>query len=319
MGAKSNHVLSRLINDLPGDFWIGLKYSGERCSDASSVLKGYTWTTGNNTSDYKNWKNNGSVCSPHCMSVSREDLTWTERPCSDAVQGYLCEYKDPEMCDRLPSDGKTSVLYTTHRGFEGENLVSITQGSIGTHRPEGTRHLCVSHTWLKAPWSCEVLSGGCEQNYIMNGTDFECTCLDGYVIAENGVSCIKAPEDPCDQCEQQCSKVNNTVQCHCDHGYELGKDGKSCDDIDERADKSRCSGEHMECVNKNDSFECRCESGYEMNNNTCTDLNECASCPCEHKCINTNGGFYCVCVTACTSILFCSVFVLLFCLSPPLT
>ncbi|XP_030626803.1 thrombomodulin-like [Chanos chanos] len=295
--ANTNYVLSRLLNDLPGDFWIGLKYSGERCSDASSVLKGYTWTTGDNTTDYKNWKNNDSVCSPHCVSVSREDLTWTERPCSDRIEGYLCEYKDPEMCDRLPSDSETSVIYRTPVGLEGENLASLPQGSIGERLPEGTKYLCFSRTWRKGPWSCEVFSGGCEQNCAMNGTDYQCTCSDGYVIAENGISCIQAPEDPCDEagCAQRCSKVNNTVQCHCDHGYELGKDGKSCNDIDECADKSRCSGEHMECVNTYGSFECRCESGYEMNNNKCIDIDECVNSPCEHSCVNTESSYYCTC------------------------
>lgn len=41
-----------------------------------------------------------------------------------------------------------------------------------------------------------------------------------------------------------------------------------------------------------------CPKGYYMNNanNTCEDINECAfDAPCQYQCINTHGGFYCIC------------------------
>uniref|UniRef100_A0A672PVI0 C-type lectin domain-containing protein n=1 Tax=Sinocyclocheilus grahami TaxID=75366 RepID=A0A672PVI0_SINGR len=94
-------VLGGLLNGASGDFWLGLKYAGDQCSNSNDGLKGYRWVTGDNTTQYVNWKSDLGVCSPLCVSVSQKVLKWTERACNDRIEGYLCEYDNPSYCPPL--------------------------------------------------------------------------------------------------------------------------------------------------------------------------------------------------------------------------
>ncbi|XP_052442491.1 thrombomodulin [Carassius gibelio] len=262
---KAADVLGGLLNGAPGDFWLGLKYAAKQCSNSTEGLKGYRWVTEDNKTQYINWKSNVSVCSPLCVSVSQKDFKWTERACNDTIEGYLCEYDNPGYCPPLSSDAPVS--YQTSFGFTAnEKLKEIPQLTNGTLQPLRTRHICFEGEWLQAPWSCEVFGGGCDYKCIQKGKSNACICQPGFELDTNGVTCNK--QDPCAECEHKCTRAGDALVCACRPGFQLGADGKSCE---------------------------KCKPGFHIEGGICVDEDECNSAPCEHDCINTEGGYHCVC------------------------
>ena len=83
----------------------------------------------------------------------------------------------------------------------------------------------------------------------------------------------------------------------CDEGFGLTliEEKQKCVDIDECLQStSLCQG--MKCRNAIGSFQCYCEVGFYANgSNTCTDINECLSNPCEDVCVNKEGSYECAC------------------------
>ncbi|XP_051500346.1 thrombomodulin [Myxocyprinus asiaticus] len=293
----TSDILADLLNAAPGDFWLGLRYAGDRCSNSTLGLKGYKWITGDNTTQYINWKSSQMACSPQCVSVSKNVLKWNERQCREQIDGYLCEYKNADYCDPLSSS--QPVLYETLLGFRTDGkLKEIPDGTNGTILPFGTRFICLSRTWIAAPWSCEVFGGGCDYKCVRNEQSYTCRCPDGYTIDANNVTCTKQ-DDPCLlACEHTCSRVGDTFVCICRQGFELDGDMKSCKDINDCIDESVCQGPNEECVNQIGSFECRCKPGFERVNGFCVDIDECSmpgSVKCDHECVNDDGGYHCEC------------------------
>ncbi|XP_044307420.1 fibulin-2 isoform X2 [Varanus komodoensis] len=109
-------------------------------------------------------------------------------------------------------------------------------------------------------------------------------------------------------CKHVCNTVEGAVVCSCLPGFALMSDGVSCEDLDEcLTDINECitdahtckRGEH--CVNTIGSFTClqqlSCQSGYELKDGECIDIDECErgthSCKINFVCQNTKGSFYC--------------------------
>ncbi|XP_062891296.1 fibulin-1-like isoform X2 [Mobula hypostoma] len=106
------------------------------------------------------------------------------------------------------------------------------------------------------------------------------------------------------RCSQTCSPFGRSHVCTCLPGYQLLADGMSCEDVDECASGSHnCSGQHR-CINLEGSFSCvqsagLCKDGFSMSQQgTCVDTNECASlhqpCPPGLSCYNTIGSYSCL-------------------------
>ncbi|KAJ8009167.1 hypothetical protein DPEC_G00086090 [Dallia pectoralis] len=285
-----------------GDYWIGLQLLSGHCPDGASDLRGFTWITGDNATDYKNWGHVDDVCSSKCVSVSKEELKWTEKPCKMKLNGYLCEYTFPSVCKRFDIIGSESVLYETPLGLEEEDaLLVLPMGSIATINPGAFKYICLSEQWTQAPWDCHILKGGCENKCLTtNDQKHVCACAPGTTINANNRSCDDAQHhDPCltAGCTHFCyQKINDTsVTCMCNHGYTLAEDGKVCKDIDDCVTGTQCPGQQYKCVNTIGSFECRCQDGFEMINDVCVDVDECKEGPCEHSCTNVIGGYNCSC------------------------
>lgn len=106
-----------------------------------------------------------------------------------------------------------------------------------------------------------------------------------------------AAQDPCLslRCTHACYKNGDSYACTCDHGFKLARDGRSCVDFNDCTDERQCPGENFMCVNTVGGFQCVCEDGYRMTGTLCVDVNECASAPCEHICTNTPGSYKCSC------------------------
>ncbi|XP_017581024.1 thrombomodulin [Pygocentrus nattereri] len=292
-----NDAISDLLTGFSGQFWIGLTHKGDRCTDSSLTLKGYTWITGDNTTHFKNWKSNDIACSPRCVSLSKHEK-WTERLCNDTtdIEGYLCEYQNTKKCERLTPT--SVVLYETPFGFSRKDLNEVPQGSNATRLDLKTKYICLEGEWRKAPWNCEVYKGGCEHNCDKRNDTYICTCPPGYKLETNAVSCEKAQDDPCEKagCSHSCSPRGNNYECLCPSGYALDKDKKTCKDIDECDDKRLCPGKNFQCVNTDGSFECHCMNGFKKEQDTCVDIDECESGPCDHDCVNVVGSYHCECL-----------------------
>ncbi|CAH1796302.1 unnamed protein product, partial [Owenia fusiformis] len=68
---------------------------------------------------------------------------------------------------------------------------------------------------------------------------------------------------------------------------------------------------NSQCVNNVGSFECRCDAGFMLINNTCVDVDECATgATCDiaggATCVNTIGSYTCICAANCTDIDECN-------------
>lgn len=294
----ANSVISDLLTGQTGNFWIGLRYMKEICSKSSHDLKGYTWITGDEVTNFTNWKDAGAeACSPSCVSLSKEDPKWTERPCDRTAEGYLCEYKNTKKCKGITSE--TPVLYETPFGFAREDLQEVPNTSNATDQHLGTKYICHDAVWHRAPWNCEVYKGGCEHDCHRIKDTNVCTCPPGYQLeSSNAVRCSKLHSvDPCMQanCSQKCVGKGKSYVCQCHDGYKLGQDGKTCKENDHCNDYRLCPDENSYCFNTPGGFECRCKTGFTKVNGICEDDDECFSGPCEHLCNNTIGSYHCEC------------------------
>lgn len=287
-----------------GDLWIGL-HLATNCPDPTAELKGYQWVTGDDdASDFSHWGATFDVgCSAkRCVAVStREDYRWRQETCDRSMYGFLCEHSySDDLCTRLEATRGESVTYSTPLGFGGEDLPFLPPGSNATLLPRRTAHICFSGHWVQAPWSCEVLEGGCE-HMCASGPRLEpsCYCPEGQSVdPANNVTCQEA-QGPCAalRCDHACQRNDDGVYaCACDQGFRLAADRRTCVDVNECSDKRHCPAENSRCVNTAEGFECVCAEGFQAAaSGRCVDMDECASAPCEHRCTNTPGSYQCSC------------------------
>eukprot|EP00043_Microstomoeca_roanoka_P014249 m.140633 g.140633 ORF g.140633 m.140633 type:complete len:1712 (+) comp15967_c0_seq1:231-5366(+) len=100
-------------------------------------------------------------------------------------------------------------------------------------------------------------------------------------------------------CEQQCSVDAGEITCSCGLGYRLAADNSSCQAYNPCNDHNgECS--HYCVPGAYENFTCTCDAGYTASDGfNCIDINECNSNNggCEQLCNNTNGSFFCSCMT----------------------
>ncbi|XP_059212320.1 thrombomodulin-like [Centropristis striata] len=270
------------------------------------------------------------------ISVSRErNFTVMWEPCRGILDGFMCQhvFVDQEMCSGLQA-GAQVEFHLGDWNFEFEDSEMYPGGSVavvgkvGAEYPE-SRHLCYGD-WLRAPWKCEVMKGGCEHG-CGNGT---CTCPAGKILHPNNITCTDGPcaQNPCTgvgeecqvtqggfectcqedlekedgvcvnkticfDCEHMCGKINGVYQCECMKGFMVSPhDPTLCDLI--------CTGRDCvaRCIWIDKKYQCFCPDGYikdERANDSkpfCTDINECDfNDDCDQTCENLNGSFRCSC------------------------
>lgn len=231
-----------------------------------------------------------------CLAVSTErPLTQTRVPCHQTLSGFLCQYPLQDPCDEWKPAGGSRVIYTAWpMAFEVRDSHAFPQGTTAKVMAAESQHLeskhiCFSGRWLKAPWNCDVMDGGCEHG--CNKTTNTCRCPAGRSLSGNGVTC---EADPCPRCAQLCRLEGDAHVCACEEGYRLKADGRSCEDVDECEDGDRCSGAGEECVNEEGGFACRCGHGFSMEEGACVNTSICFKC--EHAlCVKPNGFYECAC------------------------
>jgi len=227
------------------------------------------------------------------VSVTREqNVTLLSEACGDKLDGFVCQYKSDEVCSHIGGEELTHVTFQGFNIADSETFppgTSIAVGKVGDKYPD-SKHLCFSKEWLQAPWSCEVLKGGCEHN--CSRTTNTCICPVGQTIHPNTISCIA---NPCAACTQGCQQEGGNFVCKCNDGYRLAPDGKNCVDVDEcKENLDACTAEGEECTNKPGKYECSCADGFTEEDGVCVNVTICVHC--EHmKCQKIIGVYQCVC------------------------
>lgn len=300
--------------------WIGLQRQPRQCA-ANRPLRGFSWTTGDQDTEYTNWQKEDSphLClMPRCVVMSYgiheqgDNFKWLDGSCSVPVDGYLCHYAYKEMCSTLRSEGVGNALYTTPFNLLSTLLTHVPFGSVATVPcPGGSREeqsvLCTQREDGSVGWSrdaplcsetsfshnwCDENNGECEHFCRPAGGHFYCECAEGYQLGDDGQSCELSDVCQGAPCEFECLPLADSYRCACPDGYMLAPDERGCLDVDECL-QSPC--EHI-CVNTLGTFQCRCREGFHPDEEgTCEDIDECMNDSCEHACENTLGSHICHC------------------------
>lgn len=296
---EAQEMVTLLLSGLAGRFWLGLRLPDGRCPDLSSQQLGYRWTTGDGASDYQNWGTADANCSSKCASVFAErNLTWWQESCHDELTGLLCQYTiEGDTCSGFQVGGGAQVTYTTPMGTHGESLASFPPGTIAVKENAGVEYpdstfICYGG-WLRAPWSCEVNNGGCEHSCVSPNQKPLCACPAGQTLRANNITCAK---DPCAECAHQCHRDGGISVCRCNEGYRLAQDKKGCVDVNEcEEEEDPCTAEKNEmCLNTAGGFLCVCRDGFVEEDGECVDVSICGDC--EHMdCQKSDGVYVCVC------------------------
>ncbi|XP_064796795.1 CD248 molecule, endosialin a [Oncorhynchus masou masou] len=301
--------------------WIGLQRQPRQCT-ATRPLRGFSWITGDQDTQYTNWlrDDSPSTCSaPRCVVMTygtaaheqHDNFKWLDGSCSVPVDGYLCHYTYKGMCPAIWSEGGGNALYSTPFSLLSSLLTHVPFGSVATVPcPGGTKEeqsvLCVQREDGTVGWSretplcsdttekswCDRDNGGCEHFCQEAREHYYCECSDGFQLGDDGQTCVAV--DPCHSapCEFECLPLSDGYRCACPEGYMLDPDERGCLDVDECL-QSPCE---QLCVNAPGTFECRCRQGYRSDQEgDCEDVDECMDDPCEHACENTPGSHICHC------------------------
>ncbi|XP_045921576.1 CD248 molecule, endosialin a [Micropterus dolomieu] len=300
--------------------WIGLQRQPRQCT-TSRPLRGFSWTTGDQDTEFTNWQkeDSPSMCSvPRCVVMGynteekNNNLKWLDGSCSVVVDGYLCHYAYKGMCSALLSEGVGNALYTTPFYLLSTLLTHVPYGSVATMPcPADTKEeqsvLCILKEDDSVGWSrdpplcsdppvshnlCDKDNGGCEHFCRPGGVYFYCECMEGYHLQDDGLNCELSDVCQGAPCEFECLPLSDGYRCACPEGYMLAPDERGCLDVDECL-QSPCE---QLCLNAPGSFECRCREGYHPDDEgRCEDTDECIDDPCEHACENTQGSHICHC------------------------
>lgn len=297
-----------LLTNSNGEFWIGLHRLGD-CPDPEKKLRGFQWVTNDEETNYTNWSPSfdSSCSSPSCVHVStRNSLQWVQAPCDGKATGFVCARGN--SCPELEAEqakGET-IRYSQPNGskysVDRDKHISLQlpPGFTATLETSRIKYLCVSKQWVQAPWNCEIQEGGCEYKCMMNPEKSPiCYCPPGQTVNPvNKRSCEAQPTgDPCQAmgCQHICYKKGDSYACACPQGFQIAIDGVSCLDIDECVDPRQCPVEGTMCINTLGGFKCVCKPGFKKTGDACMDVDECALGPCEHICVNVVGSYVCLC------------------------
>lgn len=238
----------------------------------------------------KYWLQSSDETGPNCPVVSMmegQGATVVRVPCQDQkLDGFFCQMT--QYCSPLNASPGTAVNYTLDTFKFGYSEVfplgtTAEERKLGGKYPD-SKHLCYDK-WLKAPWKCEVMGGGCEHE--CDSSVPGCVCPTGLVLHRNNVSCSTGP---CTECAQGSQREGDSFQCKCNKGHDLGQGGKSSVEADEC---KACTADQM-CVSTREGHECRCRfRGFVLEEGECLNLTICKFC--EHDCAKVNGEYRCVC------------------------
>lgn len=305
--------------------WIGLQLP-PGCGDPGYLgpLRGFQWVTGDNRTSYTGWallrKDPTPLCGPLCVVVSAAgahapgEPAWEEEQCNTESDGFLCEFHFSASCRPLTVESSAavaasvSIAYRTPFGARGSDFQALPVGSSASVAPFGVELVCeelsgeAEARWgRKAPgaWDCSVENGGCQHTCNRSAGVSRCLCPADFALNADGRSCAAPGEHSCDElCEHFCvpnPDVPGSYSCICDTGYQLAADRHHCEDVDDCKQVPRLCPQR--CVNTEGGFECLCYQGYDLVHGECLEsVDPCIGTNCEYQCQPVGQTDYrCVC------------------------
>ncbi|XP_042522459.1 thrombomodulin [Dipodomys spectabilis] len=306
------------------NLWIGLQLP-QGCSAPGNLgpLRGFQWVTGDNHTSYSRWArldDGAPVCGPLCVTASGPaasvpgDPIWEERQCTAEADGFLCEFHFAAYCRPLEANPRNQVAapisstYITPFGARNADFQTLPVGSSVVVESLGLTLVCslpsgsASGRWSReapGPWDCGVENGGCEYACNTSSGTPSCFCPGNLGLQADGRSCTSPPVQKCtDLCEHFCisnSTDPDSYSCMCATGYKLAADQHQCEDVDDCIlVPNPCP---QRCVNTKGGFDCLCYQGYELVDGECTELlDPCFGSNCEYQCQPVSQTEYrCIC------------------------
>ncbi|XP_034018797.1 thrombomodulin-like [Thalassophryne amazonica] len=229
-----------------------------------------------------------------CSYFFAEDGVTRQLPCHRQLDGFVCLYEVEDLCSPVQVGADAQVKYHTPMGVEGDDWATFPAGTIAVKESgeyPAWKRICFSGIWKKAPWNCEVLDGGCTHLCVTDHQTHKCTCPDGHFLHPNNFTCAN---HPCAHCAQGCQQRGSEHVCTCRDHYVLAQDGKTCVYVDECAAGDMCPGEGYKCVNTLGGFTCICKEGFVEEDGECVDVSICHMCE-QMKCVKENRKYRCAC------------------------
>lgn len=298
------------------DLWIGLKRHRGNCGLDTTALRGFKWVSGQQESNYTNWKREPvNTCTvERCVRIQyttsgENRLEWRSSNCR-SPSFHMCKFYFKGMCKPLARYGPGEINYTAPFSLEPQRneMQSFPVGTFAeifcSDQQQYDYSVCKFiediYQWtVPGPFcqtmeqsSCEINNGGCAHLCEQDADSIRCVCKVGFRLNEDNFSCSLENMCMADTCEHQCVMGPSGFTCTCPDGFRLHEDQRNCSDIDEC--QLQVCHPHL-CVNTRGSYECACEIGYQMVDGECKETDGCLLLKCDHGCSYSAGTFSCHC------------------------
>lgn len=210
-------IFDVLSKTLSGSFWIGLRLPAGTCSDPSTPLRGYQWTSGNGTPSSASsiiWTENFQLCSPRCVSLSDHE-EWEENLCSDKTDGFLCRTQLQYACQ------EKEKIFKNLNGCKNGPCEHECSNVNGGYKCSCFKGYKPDRTY---PRRCRLFCGQKTCPAVCD-TPVQCSCPDGFI--RDGQTCEDINECEMGQCSDGCLNSFGSFMCFCDKGFVV-KDHVDC-------------------------------------------------------------------------------------------
>ncbi|XP_037021646.2 C-type lectin domain family 14 member A [Artibeus jamaicensis] len=196
-------------------FWVALERGRSNCTLKDQPLRGFSWLTsdaGGSEIDTLPWVQEPqlSCTSRSCAGLQAtagvEPAGWKEMRCHMRANGYLCKYQFEGLCPAPRPEAASNLIYRAPFQLHSAAL---------DFSPPGTKvsALCPGQQSITA--TCVVDEVGARWDGIPRGAAL-CPCPGGYLRAGKCVELYDCLEDL------------EVFACECAAGFVLGENGRSC-------------------------------------------------------------------------------------------
>ncbi|GAA6106630.1 latent-transforming growth factor beta-binding protein 4-like isoform X5 [Tachysurus ichikawai] len=224
------------------------------------------------------------------QSTTRNEPPHNQRPTrpQSPTISHNVKIQQSSTGQRQPLTSEVFIIQSEPQLSQHRQTGGLASSTSQPSRERPYKRACVANPQVCGPGRCVDMPGGkhtchCNPGFILNSQAGHCQDMN---------ECLLSPR-PC--LSGHCENTLGSFQCVCPSGYQTNAQKNLCADIDEcRLIPNPCV--NGRCENTHGSFRCVCRTGYKLQNNTCTDIDECDDslrCP-GKECVNTQGSYNCV-------------------------